>query len=278
MKQKLIRGAGYGLFFVLAFGFSLYLTFDPMLIKGWLESNAQKSGIGLNISQLDKYRLSGVKASQVTLTTPRGMTLKIDQMRARLALLPLLLGRKQFGFALSLYGGKISGSLEQARRGYKTRFEAENVDLARMPAGGGGGPWLASKLNATGDLNLSPRNNPKSWSGKIAAEFGPGKIPAFAYQGFQVPEIRMDRAKLELELNNGSAQFKSLELQSPDFPIRGGGTVELRDPMPESQISLEAKINPSEQYLEQVPMLQGLVSANKTITYHGTIAGIISGR
>ncbi len=111
----------------------------------------------------------------------------------------------------------------------------------------------------------------------MAAEFGPGKIRAFSYQGFQVPEIRLDRAKLDLELSDGSAQFKSLEMQSPDFPITGTGQLELRDPMPGSLIQLEAKINPSQQYLSLFPTLQSLIPANKTITYRGTLAGIISG-
>ncbi len=156
MKRKLIIGAGYGLFFVLAFGFSFYLTFDPMQVKGWLESNAQKSGISLNISQLDKYWLSGVQARSVTVTTRNRTTFKIDQLRVRLALLPLLIGRKKLAFQANLYGGKISGSIQQATRGYKTNFDAQNVDLAGMAGGGQRGLWIASKLTAKGNFNLTP--------------------------------------------------------------------------------------------------------------------------
>jgi len=277
MRKKIIISLGYFGFFIFAFIFSLYLTFNPAQIKTWLEANAGKRGVSLTISRLDKYRLSGVRAREITLQTKGGKLIKIDQLKARLSLLPLILGREKIGFQIVLYGGKLSGDLEQARRGFRTSFNLQNINLGSMQAGSQGGFWIAAKLSGKGNLNLAPKNNPKAWSGKIDAELSPGTIPSFAYKGFQVPEIKIDQVKFNLELNNGNAQIKTFDLKSPDFPIQGKGQIEFRDPVLNSLINLEAKVNPSQQFLEKIRMLESILPPNRTVTYNGTLGGIISG-
>ena len=277
MRRKFLITLGYISFFIFAFLFSLYLTFDPGQIKAWLGNKANKIGINLDISRLDKYRLTGVRARGVTIKTKGGQTIKIDQVKARLSLLPLIIGRKKIGIQLAMSEGKFSGKFEPSSRGYKTKFKVQKINLANLPLGNQGGFWISAPISGKGNLNLTPKDNPRAWSGKIHTELGPGKIPSFNYRGFNVPEVKVDQAKLDLELNNGNAQIKSLELLSPDFPLQGNGQIELRAPIQNSLLQLSAKVNPSQQYLGQIPMLQSLLPSDRTVTYRGTIAGIISG-
>ncbi len=277
MKGKILLISGYTAFFIPAFLCSLYLTFNPVPIKAWLENQARQKGYNLTISNLDKYRLSGIQAKEITWQNAQGRTIKIDQIKARLSLLPLLLGRKQIGFQMKISGGKVSGKVEQAKRGFQTEFDLQEVNLANMQAGPQGGFWVAAKLSGKGNLNLTPRENPKAWTGKIEGQLSPGTIPSFAYQGFQVPEIKIEQGQFNLELNNGSAQIKTFELKSPDFPFSGTGQVELRNPIASSLLKLEAKIKPSQAFLEQIKMLESIIPPNHTITYNGTLGGIVSG-
>lgn len=278
MRQKIFIVIGYSAFFIFAFLFSLYLTFNTSQVKTWLESKANEEGIKLTISSLDKYWLSGVSARDITLQTKSGNLIKIDRLKARVAIIPLLFGKRKIGFQVALYGGKLDGKIEQAKRGYKAEFKIQNVNLASMQAGNQGGFWIASKLSCNGNLNLFPKDNPKNWSGKIDAVLGPGAIPSFTYQGFQIPEIKLENAKLALELKNGSARINTFELSSPDFPIKGTGQMEIRMPIINSLIQLEAQLNPSRQFLDQIKMLEAMLPSDKKISYRGTLAGMIFGR
>ena len=81
MNSKLMLAAGYAVFFVFAFLFSLYLTFDPTnIMNAQIRRVAQSRGMEITIGSLDKYRISGINAEDVeiqpsSLKTP----IKVEQ-------------------------------------------------------------------------------------------------------------------------------------------------------------------------------------------------------
>jgi len=277
MRKRLLRAGAYFAFFILAFLFSFYLTFDPTHIIGpRLKSAMASKGLEIDFAQLDNYRLSGFSAQDVTITPIKLKTaIKIDELRARIAILPLIWGRTSYSFSARLYEGEISGKIVESKKGLAAKLEAKKVDLSRLEVSKPDALWVMGTLNGNADLNLTPSDDPKKWRGQIQGGFGKGKLTSFTFQGFHLPEIQMDGLSLDLSLNSGRAEIKSLELKSPDLPLSGKGQIELRDPFLNSLIQLEAKINPSNAYLEQAPLLQAVLPPDKTIRYNATFSALV---
>ena len=116
---------------------------------------------------------------------------------------------------------------------------------------------------------------PKRWKGQFKGSLGEGRLPAFTYQGFQLPEIKIESVDIDIAMQSGKADIKTFSLHSPDLPIDGSGEIKLASPFQSSALSLHARINPSDQYLEKVPALKALIPADKTVKYNGTLGVII---
>jgi len=277
MKSRFLVIGGYGGFFLASFLVSLYLTFDPShLVMGYLRQFAQQRGIQVSVAAIDKYRLSGINAEDVELQYPGFQApLKVDEFQARLSLLALLLGRKSIGFQASLYGGKIFGKITRGRNSLRANIEVKSVDLGKIEPAREKSLWAMAKLTGKADLDLASKNDPKKWKGGVKASLGAGKLTSFSYQGFQLPEIPIDGVNLELNLAGGKAGIKNFEIKSPDFPLNGFGQIELRSPFRQSPLQIQAKINPSGQYLEKVPPLKAMLPPDQTLKYTGTVGAII---
>jgi type II secretion system protein N len=277
MRKYILSAIGYSAFFVFSFLLSFYWTFDANhVVKPRLIDEARKQGFELDISDLDKYRLSGVEARNVTVQSSFFSTpFKIDELKARLSLLPLILGRKSVAFSAKLYDGTLTGRWVESKKNRQVNVEAKNVDLSRIQPGKVGSLWVMAKLSGKADLNLSPKTDPKKWKGQIKAGAGSGKFTAFTYHGFQVPEIKLNSMDLDVSLLSGKADIRNLELKSPDLPCDGRGTVDLATPFKSSQIQLTAKINPSAEFMAKVPALQALLPADKNVTYNGNLGAIL---
>ncbi len=276
MKKKILIGLGYFVFFLFCLFLSLYLTFDPQPIKNLAQDYFEKKGWSLEIGQVSKYRLSGIRAQKVILQKQNSSSkFQIDQLRLRLSIVPLLVGSSQIKLQALLYGGKLQGKIEKRKRKIKTRFEIEKIDLARLSAGSGG-LQIKSRLSGKARLSLGNQNNPRTWQGRMIFQLGAGELSSFEYQGMEVPGIKISGGKLELEINQGKAEIKTLELLSPDFPFQLKGEIEFRTPLERSLITLKGTLSPQEQYLEKFPLLSSLLSPDKTFSYKGTLSGIIN--
>jgi type II secretion system protein N len=277
MKNKLMIAAGYAAFFVFALLLSLYLTFDPTnIVNAKIQGLAQSNGMQVTIGALDKYRLSGITAEDVEIQ-PSSLKapFKIDKLAARLSILPLILGTKSIEFTATLLGGKINGTVAQGKNSFQAKIEAKMVDLGKLQLAKSDALWPAGKFSGQVDLNLPSTKDPKRWRGQIKGSMGEGRFAAFAYQGFQVPEIKIDSMDIDVALLSGKASIKNFSIRSPDLPVDGSGQVELANPISSSPFSIQAKINPSDSYLEKVPALKALIPADKTIKYNGTLGVII---
>jgi len=279
MRKRLLTAGGYAAFFLASLLICFYLTFDPThIVSEKVQSFARERGMQVSMDTVRKYRLSGINAEQVevqlaSLKSP----VKIDSLKVRLSLIPLLLGRKEFGFEVRLYGGKAKGKIAQGKKSLAADFDLKSIDLARLEPAKENALWAQAKLSGKAEVNSSDTNNPQKWRGQVKADMGAGKMNPFSYQGFQIPEIKFDGVNLELAINAGKADIKTFKINGPDFPFDGRGEIELKTPFSESSMQLEAKIDPSEEYLSKMPALRALVPPDKTIKYNGSI-GAITGR
>jgi len=277
MRRKVLIGLGYLGFFVFGFIVSFYLTFDVGIIKSGLENLTKGGNFQLSINRLDKYRLSGFKAVGVKIRfTDSPTTIDIDQIQARISLIPLIFGKKKLSFKALLYGGKVSGMVLRGKKEFRAELTAQGLDLARLKAQPDKGLTISGKLMSKMEINLASLDNVKTWSGRIETSIGSGKISNLTYLGTSLPEINFDQGKFNLEMKSGRAEIKTLELSSPDFPLMGQGLIEFRLPIENSLFNLELKLSPSDSYLEQSELLKTLLPSDGRIPYQGNLAGLLS--
>ncbi len=276
MRKKVLIILGYVLFFLFSFILSLYLTFDPLPIKSFIENSAQKKGWQVEIAHLKKYRLSGIKAFEVYLKQKNSQqVIKIDQLVARLNLFPLITGKMKIKLLAMLYGGKIKGVVERKAKAFYADIAINSINLSRMRAEQDNGFWINSLLSGKVKLALKNPSEPRSWQGNIRLSLKGGEIPDFSFQTFQVPAVKIQSAKLELEIKNGKAQIKTIELKSPDFPISLSGEMELRIPLTRSILNLKGRLEPSEEYIAKIPLIKTVLSPDKTFNYRGTLSALV---
>ena len=277
MRRKVLIGLGYFGFFVFGFLVCFYLTFDVGIIKSELENLTKGGNFQLSINRLDKYRLSGFKAVGVKIRFPDSSTaIDIDQIQARISVIPLIFGKKKVSFKVLLYGGKVSGMMSRGKRGFRAELSAQGLDLARLKAQSDKGLTISGKVMSKVEINLFNLDNVKTWSGRIETSISSGRINNLSYLGASLPEINFDQGKLNLEMKAGRAEIKTLELSSPDFPLMGQGLIEFRIPIENSLLNLEFKLSPSDSYLEQAEPLKTLLPGDGRVPYQGSLAGLLS--
>ena len=124
---------GFPIFYLasLAVFASLTFPYDKLKERIVVTFNAQQRALGtqqeLAIDEMSSHWVTGIKAKGVRLTSlptepgkPPG-ELKIEEARAKIALLPLLLGHHDIAFQLDAFGGEIESVLKSPQAIFQRR-------------------------------------------------------------------------------------------------------------------------------------------------------------
>lgn len=214
--------SAYALFFLATLVFALPLTFPTRPLRGLLSRLAAQQGYPLTIEEVRLGMLGGVSLQGVALTLPGKpgepgetgqpgpstpeVTLQIDALSARVALLPLLSGKVDVRFDLEAGGGKIEGG-RFVRMG-----DAFDLDIEQI-----------ASLSLQG-LGVGPRILPaQHMSGALGGELA-GKLSV--HYGGSTEDLK---GAIELDLADALLQAPRLTMQGgldlADLPL---GTLHLK--------------------------------------------------
>lgn len=171
--------SAYALFFLATLVLALPLTFPTRPLRGLLSRLAAQQGYPLSIEEVRLGMLGGVSLQGVALTLPGKageagengqpgpstpeVTLQIDAISARVALLPLLSGKVDVRFDLEAGGGKIEGG-RFVRMGDAFDLDIEQIaDLSLQ--GLGVGPRILPAQHMSGALG-------GELAGKLSVHYG----------------------------------------------------------------------------------------------------------
>ncbi|HVP68976.1 MAG TPA: type II secretion system protein GspN [Anaeromyxobacteraceae bacterium] len=219
------RIAAYAAFFAVSFLVALHFTFPIEAVKERLILEAAAQGWQLRMNDLSAAGLTGVRAREVTLQTRDGTRIPVEEVRASLGLLPLLLGHRSLDFEAFLFNGGVSGSADQTRTTQRLRLKANGVDLARVAAlRKATGLDLAGILSADVDVTLDSATPAKS-TGKVevtvkdAAVRG-GEIPVPGMGGnLTVPRVPLGTVSARGTVHGTRADFDRLEARGEDVEL-----------------------------------------------------------
>jgi type II secretion system protein N len=278
--KLVLRGVGYLLFFVVVFFMSFSLTFPYERLKEKItasfnqqqqKTTAQQE---LQIEELSGYWFTGVHAKGVrVLSAPAAagkppVELRIDDARARLRLLPLLILNKKVGFKLELLEGKVDGTFTDtgSKREIDLDFEGVEVGKAGPVSQALNGLPLLGQLFGIVELEL-PEGKASKGNGKIALELrdvaigdGKSKVELMPGVGLALDKMQIGTLTIEGEAKDGVIKFTKIKASGKDLEIDGEGTVRMKELANDSIVDIALKLKPSEGYKKKSEKTIGMFS------------------
>lgn len=280
MNPKLVRVAkwvGYPLFYLFCLGLFAYFTFpydalkDRLISEYELDQRAHGGDQRLSIDHLTSYWFTGAEATGVKLTIPAGAAggddavVEIDSLRARVQILPLLIGRVKVNFKVEAFGGVVEGSARpplSKDADMELSAELTDIDLAQTGV-------LAAYLGAPVRGVLGGTISLEAPEGKLANADGAidlrmtntslGDGEAKVMDKLPLPKARLGEVVLTGEIKKGSFALTALEAKGPDVLLVAEGNVQLRDPAKDSIADLYARFKFSDDYRKKDDITKSLL-------------------
>ena len=266
MKERLKKYAprvGYPIFYLFCLLVFASWTFPYEKLKERIvvtfnaQQRATNSQQELQIDEMGSSWLTGVKAKGVRLITaptepgkPPG-ELKIDEARARISLLGLLVGNKDVSFKLSAFGGTIDGSFDDHGKDRAVEVNLEGLELGQVePITQALGVPMEGKLSGTVKLAM-PEGKASKANGALAIEIkdvavGNGK----AKLGGALPLPRMNIGVVTFTADAKEGVFKVTKLAAGgrDLELNGEGRIQMRELATDSLIDMNARFKVNDGY------------------------------
>lgn len=255
---------GYPLFYLVCLVVFLVLTFpfDKLRDRVVATFNAQQgkssSPQRLAIDELGSHWLTGVKAKGVRLTTPASDPTKpdakivLDEVRASVSLLGLLVGTRDVSFGVDAFDGTIKGTFVESSKERKVDVTIENLDMSKVEAiAASVGFPLEGKLDGTLSF-LLPEGKASKASGKVKLDIRDmfaGNAKELTVKTplgpFTLPRLKVGAFSIEGEAKDGVLKLSKIGASGGDVEVNGDGRVQLRENANDAGLdaSLKFKIN-----------------------------------
>jgi type II secretion system protein N len=252
------RRAAYAAVFVAAFAVALRQTFPAEAVRERLVLEAAAQGWQVKVADVGPAGMLGVRFTGVMLESRDGTRLPLEDLRASLRFLPLLLGRRGLDFEARLFEGRVNGLVEERRATRRVAARVSGVDLSKAAAlRKSTGLDLAGTLEGVVDLTLDAREPAKSAGrldlrvDKAAVLGGQLQIPAMG-GALTVPRADLGAVVAQATVKEGKLAFDRLEARSPDLEAGGEGlTLTLQPRLAYSTLFGKAHLKLSESFWQK---------------------------
>jgi type II secretion system protein N len=246
----------YGLCLVLFTFFTF--PFDKLKDKIVTSFNAQqKSGtMELSIEEMNSHFVTGVKAKGIKLTTAGDpgkppVEVKIDEAKARVSVLGLLVGHRDVTYSFLLGGGEVSGSYEEHGKDRAIDVNIDGVDIGQVEI-------ITSQLGVPMEGKLTGQVKfalPEGKAGKATGlvnlgiagvTIGDGKAKLKGM--LALPKLDIGEITIAAEAKEGQLKVTKINAGGKDVELQGDGRVTLRDLAPDALLDLNLKFKVNDGY------------------------------
>ena len=266
-KERLKRYAprvGYPAFYLFCLLVFLSWTFpyDKLRDRIVTTFNAQQKNASnpqeLQIDELDSSFVTGVKAKGIRLVSPSSdpqkppVEIKIDEARARISLLSLLVGNKDVSFRIDAFDGVIKGNFEDTGKKRVVDVTFDGVDIGKIDAiAAQVGFPLAGRLNGTVRFDL-PEGKASKGNGNVNLEIrdmtagNEKELTVKTPLGpFTLPRLKVGNFTVNGEAKDGVLKLSKIGASGGDVDVNGEGRVQLREVATDAllDVGLKFKIN-----------------------------------
>lgn len=263
MKEKLTKILPWLLlpaFYFVCLVLFTFVTFPFDKLKDQIVTgfNAQqKSGsMELSIDELNSNFITGVKAKGIKLTTAGDpgkppVDVKIDEAKARISVLGLLIGHRDITYSFLLGGGEVSGSYEEHGKDRAVEVDIDGVDIGQVEI-------ITSQLGVpmegklTGQVKFAlPEGKAGKANGLVNLEIagvtiGDGKAKLKGL--LALPKLDIGAITIAAEAKDGSLKVTKINAGGKDVELQGDGRVTLRDLAPDALLDLNLKFKVNDGY------------------------------
>ena len=249
------------------------MPYDKIKERIVLAFNKQQRDTGgnqeLRIDELTSYRLTGAHASGIHLVSAASepgkppSELKIDDARARISILGLLLFNIDYSFKVSAFGGTLEGSYDDHKDRH-IEASIEDVDLALVdPLKDLIGVPLEGKLGGEikfvlPEQKLSKANGTVSLEAKdVAVGDGKAKLKG----ALALPRLQVGNLAINAEARDGVLKVTKLGAGGKDIELQGEGRVQLRDTLNESLTDVNVRFKINDNYRTKNDITKSLFGA-----------------
>ena len=260
LAQKIGSWAGYPAFylFCVLFFTGLCFPFETLKERIVLTFNAQQRAAGapqeLQIDDLSSSWLTGIKATGVRLVRPSTdpktppVTLSIDEARAHLSLLGLLIGHKNVSFSLKGFGGEVDGEYEEHGKDRHVEVDLDGVDIGQIePLVQMIGMPLEGHFSGSIVIDM-PEGKATKGTGTVSLEgtdiaVGDGK--AKLKGALALPRLTIGGLSIAADAKDGVLKLSKFSAGGKDVELAGDGKILMRDIATDSicDVALKFKIN-----------------------------------
>lgn len=260
LAKKIGSYAGYPAFylFCVLFFTTLCFPFETLKQRIVLTFNAQQRAAGapqeLQIDELSSSWLTGIKATGVRLVRPSSdpktppQTLSIDEARAHLSLLPLLIGHRNVSFSLKGFGGDIDGEYSEQGKDRHVEVDLDGVDIGQIePLTQTIGMPLEGHFSGSVVIDM-PEGKATKGTGTVALEgtdiaVGDGK--AKLKGALALPRLSIGGLSIGADAKDGVLKLTKFSAGGKDVELAGEGKILMRDIATDSicDVALKFKIN-----------------------------------
>jgi type II secretion system protein N len=279
--KKILPFVGYPIFYVVCLLVFIPVTFPYDKLKERIVAtfNAQQQrGTAqqeLQIDELDSWFVTGIKAKGIRLTsaqpdpTKPASKIEIDEARARVSLLGLLIGNKNISFKLTGFGGKVDGTFEDHGSYREVEVSLEGVDLGQIgPVRDAVGLPIEGKVNGLVKLNM-PEGKASKGNGSITLEakdvsIGDGKaklVVGMLKDGLPLAKLTLGTLTFNAEAREGIIKITKFGAQGKDLDLVGEGRIQMRELATESNLDVSLRYKFAEAYKTKNKMTEGLFMA-----------------
>ncbi|MDI1451947.1 type II secretion system protein GspN [Polyangium sp. 6x1] len=296
MKARFLRIAkflAYPALYAFCLGLFFYVAFpwdrlkDRLVAEFQAAQKGKNAGQRLEIDELDSYWFTGVEATGVRLylppsddasssssafssggdkdkPAPKESVIQIDEVEARLQILPLFLGRVRIKFWARAFDGELKGTVPVGGSSGPVEVELEGVNLAKVdvikdvlgvPVKGlakgtfelaaEGGKF--SKANGALDLTIA----------EMSVGDGKSKIKG----QIALPEAKLGDLAITAEAKEGVLKVTKLEANGTDIELAGDGKVNVREPWNSSAADLYVRFKFTDAYRNKSDLTKSLLGA-----------------
>jgi len=282
-QRMILRWVGYPVFYFFAlFLFALWtFPFDRVkhrVVAEFNRSQADASGMRLEIDEMSWYWFSGVEAQGIRVITPapapeagakpkRPELYQVDDLHIRYSILSALVGSSEVSFGLEALDGSVDGYVAD-EDGEDDEGEVRTVSIEFSQLGISGMPLLAGAVGLpitgflTGKVELKlPEKKLSKGDGSIELEItdltvGDGK--AKIRDTIALPKLNAGKLELVAAAKSGHLNIEKFKAKGPDLELESTGKMRLRDPFATSRADLGLKFMFTDRYKTKDDMTKGL--------------------
>jgi type II secretion system protein N len=263
--KKILKWAGFPLFFLFCFVFFAYKTFPYEKLSDRIVQEAAAQGYEVEIVDLTHSGLTGLELENVRVVLPPEdedsppLDVIFDQLEIGTTLLSLLSSTKTYEFVAELGGGEVDGEVTRGEESLAVDVGIDDLTLEAVPA-----LRRFTKVPLTGVMNgeieLSMPADVADSSGDIEVSIeglsiGDGKtqIDIPGWGGLTLDKADAGNLELVGVIEDGALRLEEAKSHGPDLKLDAVGSVNLRQPLQRSDLNMMVRVKIEDAYMSRSP-------------------------